>query len=101
MNINITANNNSFSNNSQLIGLINENTVPLGREEEILDELQAIREKLMSAEELSSQLAALERAIREKNQPQIRDIVRQLTIDFSSSLLSSLAGSGLLALLGR
>ena len=98
MNINITANNNSFSNNSQLIGSINENTVPLGREEEILDEL---REKLMSAEELSSQLAALERAIREKNQPQIRDIVRQLTIDFSSSLLSSLAGSGLLALLGR
>ena len=45
MNINITANNNSFSNNSQLIGSINENTVPLGREEEILDELQAIREK--------------------------------------------------------
>ena len=83
MNINITANNSSVSNHSQLIGSINENNVRQGQEEEILNELRAIREKLASAEELSSQLAALEQAIRESNQPKIRDIVRQLTTDFS------------------
>ena len=103
MNINITANNSSVSNHSQVIGSVNENNVRQahqGQEEEILNELRAIREKLASAEELSSQLAALEQAIRESNQPKIRDIVRQLTTDFSSSLLSSLASGGVLALLG-
>ena len=100
MNINITANNSSVSNHSQLIGSINENNVRQGQEEEILNELRAIREKLASAEELSSQLAALEQAIRESYQPKIRDIVQQLTLDFSSSLLSDLASGGLLALLG-
>ena len=75
MNINITANNSSVSNHSQLIGSVNENNVRQahqGQEEEILNELRAIREKLASAEELSSQLAALEQAIRESNQPKIR-----------------------------
>ena len=100
MNINIMANNSTVSNHSQLVGSINENNVRQGQEEEILNELRAIREKLASAEELSSQLAALEQAIRESNQPKIRDIVRQLTTDFSSSLLSSLASGGVLALLG-
>lgn len=100
MNINITTNNSSISNNSQLIGSINENNMLPGQEKEILEELRAIREKLMSAAELSSQLAALEQAIQERNQPKIRDIVRQLTTDFSSSLLSSLASGGLLTMLG-
>ena len=63
MNINITTNNSSISNNSQLIGSINENNMLPGQEKEILEELRAIREKLMSAAELSSQLAALEQAI--------------------------------------
>lgn len=100
MNINITANNCSVSSHSQLIGSIKENNVHQDQEEEILNELRAIREKLASAEELSSQLAALEQAIRESNQPKIRNIALQLTTNFSSSLLSSLASGGLLALLG-
>ena len=45
MNINITTNNSSISNNSQLIGSINENNMLPGQEKEILEELRAIREK--------------------------------------------------------
>ena len=100
MNIKIVSNNNTFSDNSQLIGSINENTVPQAQQNETLNELQAIQKKLMSAQELSAQLYQLEQAIRANNQPKIQDIVQQLTLDFSSSLLSNLASSGLLALLG-
>ena len=46
MNIKIVSNNNTFSDNSQLIGSINENTVPQAQQNEILNELQAIQKKL-------------------------------------------------------
>lgn len=100
MNINITSNNSPISNNSQFIGSINENSAAQVQGEEILHELQAIQEKLASAQELSERLQELEQAIRESNQPKIRNIIQQLTTDFSSSLLSNLASGGLLALFG-
>lgn len=99
MNINITSNNSPISNNSQFIGSINENSAAQVQQEEILHELRAIQEKLASAQELSERLQELEQAIRESNQPKIRNIIQQLTTDFSSSLLSNLASGGLLALL--
>src|SRR5699024_8630603 len=99
MNIKIVSNNNTISDHSQLIGSINENTVPQAQQNEILNELQSIQKKLMSSQELSSQLYQLEQAIRANNQPNVQHIVQQLTLDFCSSLVSYLASSGLLALL--
>ena len=100
MQINISSNNNTFSNNSQLIGSINENTMTPIQQREILDELQIIQSKLASAQELSQQLHELEQAIRANNQPKVHNLLQQLALDFSSSLLSNLASGGLLALLG-
>ena len=66
----------------------------------ILKELQSIKTKLKSVEELSQSLKELEEAIKKQNKPKIMEIIQTLTTDVSSSLLSSLASSSLLKFLG-
>lgn len=101
MNITINANNSLFNNNSQMVGTINENGPVQSHETEILHELQAIQEKLSTAQELSDQLYELEQAIRENKPSKIQSIVQQLASNFSSSLLANLASGTLLAMLDR
>lgn len=101
MNITITANNSSSDNNSQVVGTINENGHIQAQQTEILHELQAIQEKLSTAQELSERLYELEQAIRENRTSNIQSIIQQLTSNFSSSLLANLASGSLLEMLGK
>lgn len=100
MNLNIhVGSNNTFRNNSSVVGTINENPLPASDPDAILEELREIRGKLESAQTLSLAIEALESAIKEQNKPKISRVIGDLSKSFSSSLLSSLASESLLTFL--
>lgn len=88
MAINISFENVIFQDDSKGIGEINEGRVPR-EEDDVLKKLETLRFELGRTDALIEAIASLEQAIREQNKPKAKNIVQQLTSNFTSSLLAN------------
>ena len=83
----------NFHDHARAVGEINEGSSSV-REDELLQQLDALRADLERSE-----IASLEAAIREQNKPGIQSIMRQLTSNFTSSLLANVLATAVNPLL--
>lgn len=100
MPISINVSGSSFDRGSSVIGSIHESGGMAEQSDAVLVELREIRERLSEADDLSRAISSLEEAIRDQDKPKISKITKQLSANFSSSLLANLASGGLMAFLG-
>ena len=88
----------NFHDHARAVGEINEGSSS-EREDELLQQLDALRADLERSDQLLAAIASLEAAIREQNKPGIQSIMRQLTSNFTSSLLANVLATAVNPLL--